>query len=57
MSGDISGYHSVGEGSLLVSSGYRPGMLFNSLHCTGQPPQKRTIQPQMPVVQGLEKPG
>ena len=44
-----------------VTSGWRPGMLINSLHCSGQlppsPPQQRIIQSQMSIVLRLRSPG
>lgn len=43
---------------LLASSGKRPGMLFNTLKCTGRPPlEQRIIRPQISRVLPLSDPG
>lgn len=47
----------LGEG-LLASSGQRPGMLLNSLECTGWPPPPlKSIWLKMSIVQNLRNPG
>lgn len=46
----------VGGDLLLASSGYRPKMLLNTLHCTGRPPRQRIIQSEMSTVPRLIHP-
>ena len=41
----------------LTSSGYRPGMLFNILRCSGLLPRQRITWSKMSIVPGLKSPG
>lgn len=56
MSEAILGCHSWEGSFLLASREQRSGALLSTLSCTGQPPQRRVIWPQMSTLSAVGNP-